>query len=100
MITDQKQLLDLTEGYIRAKNKLETLERQYKALYARLYLQERILGMKTEAMRENEMTNILENENRAFLDELYTQRGITRECFYKREALVICMQSKEDNTIS
>ena len=97
MTADQKELLDLTKGYIVAKNELEAVERQYKALYAKLYLQEKILGMKTEAMRENEMTAILENEHKELLDNLQNARGKSREYYYRREALVICMkQYKEE----
>ena len=92
MNEQQKELLDLTKGYITAKNELEAVERQYKALYAKLYLQEKILGMKTESMRENEMTNTLETENSEFLNRLYDLRGKTREYYYRREALVICMR--------
>ena len=97
MNEQQKELLDLTKGYIVAKNELEAVERQYKALYAKLYLQEKILGMKTEAMRENEMIAVLENEHRELLDKLYNARGTSREYYYRREALVICMkQYKEE----
>ena len=95
MNNNQKELLDLTQRYITAKNKLEGLERQYKALYAKLYLQERILGMKTEAMRENEMTQILENEHADFLNTLYECRGTTRELYYTREALILCMRMND-----
>ena len=97
MNEQQKELLNLTKDYIAAKNELEAVERQYKALYAKLYLQEKILGMKTEAMRENEMTAILENEHKELLDNLQNARGTSREYYYRREALVICMkQYKEE----
>ena len=92
MNEQQKELLDLTKGYIVAKSELEGIERQYKALYAKLYLQEKILGMKTEAMRENEMTSVLENEHKELLDQLYNARGKSREYYYRREALMICMR--------
>ena len=99
MTADQKELLDLTKGYIVAKNELEAVERQYKALYAKLYLQEKILGMKTEAMRENEMIAVLENEHKELLDNLQNARGKSREYYYRREALVICMKQGKDQDI-
>jgi hypothetical protein len=93
----QQQLLDATKTYIDAKKNLEGIERQYNALYARLYLQEKILGMKTEEMRKNEMILIMENEYKAILDQLYDVRGKAREAYYWHEAIVILLNGTGGN---
>lgn len=96
MITLQEQLLQATRAYIDAKNKLEGIERQYNALYARLYLQENILGMKTEEMRKNEMIRIMEVEHSGLLNDLYDLRGKSREAYYMREALSIILSGGQN----
>jgi len=95
MDTQSDQLLKETEAYIISKNKLDILERRYNVLYATCYLQERILGFKTEEMRKQEMIRIMENEHQKALDELMELQGIVREHFYRMEALSIILGKKK-----
>jgi hypothetical protein len=90
----QKELLRISDLYSALKNNLDKIEREYNLVYAKEYLQERILGLKTEEMRKNEMTLIMQMEHGELLDTLQTQRGDTREAYYKREALAIILSGQ------
>lgn len=87
----QKQLLESTEKYTTLKKLLEQKQREYEFFYAGIYLQERILGMKTEEMRKQEMIRIMETENHDLLEALQELRGATREQYYKMEALTVVL---------
>ena len=87
----QEELKSIADKYVTCKRELDKIERKYNLIYARQYLQERITGLKTEEMRKNEMICIMENEHAELLNQLQEQRGITREYFYKMEALKIIL---------
>lgn len=90
----QKLLLETSEAYTTMKKKLEYEERIYNGIYAGVYLQERITGMKTEEMRKNEMIRIMESEHKEMLDRLMNLKGDTRALYYRREALAIILGGK------
>ena len=92
----QKELLETTQRYTNLKRQLEKTQREYEFFYAGIYLQERILGMKTEEMRKNEMIRIMETENHDLLEALQELRGATREQYYKMEALTVVLSGHKN----
>lgn len=90
----QIELLKVADEYTKYKRQLEKIQREYEFFYAGIYLQERILGMKTEEMRKQEMVRIMETENHDLLEALQDLKGATREKFYRMEALQTVLGGK------
>lgn len=93
----QTELLKVADEYTKLKRQLEKTQREYDFFYAGIYLQERILGMKTEEMRKNEMIRTMELENHDLLEALQELKGATREKFYRMEALRTVLGGKNIN---
>jgi hypothetical protein len=92
----QKQLLEVTKRYTDTKKLLSAVERQYTALYARLYLDEKITSLKNEEIRKNTLVLKMENEHKDILDLLEDLRNKTREAYYLYGAIMAVLQNEEE----
>jgi hypothetical protein len=78
----------LSQQYIKAKNALDTIEREYEKAKAQIYLSASIQGFGNAPSRDAAAILQMEQDHRELTDKLYDARGLARMYFYLREAVL------------